>query len=210
MTERTITLDKRFRTEYAYLFRALTTLGIPHAESHTESRFRVFTAETGNNHYALTAHLTEILLTPFRFRYFVDNAITPTKLTDYLVLFTAMNVDGTREYVQMLDVLDPLTEIHIDALYNFGLGEFKTRWAKRANLVSDFVATAPTQDETLEFCSCLIGASKARTERKVRYLLTDDENVHVIQRHAYYCEDVKRFPKGTEDAQKLIGKLRPA
>ena len=207
MTERTITLDKRFRTEYGFLFRALTTLGIPHAESHTESRFRIFTAETGKNRCALNGYLAEILLTPFRFRYFVGAGIVPELLTDYLMLFSAMNAGGAAEYVSIMEVIEHQSELHIDALYNFGIAEHKQRWMRRAKLVSDFKQTTPSLSEIIEFCTCLIEATPARTERKIRYMLSDDENVCILQRSIYYGEKITRFGADVQNAKALLGKL---
>lgn len=208
MTERTITIDRRYLTEYEFLFRAMTTLGIPHAESHTESRFRVFTAETGKNRAAMNAYLAEILLTPFRYRYFTANALSPALLSDYLLTFCAMNADGAREYVRIMDVIDPLSELHVDALYNFGLGEFKARWSRRAKLISDFIETMPSESDVLDFCRCLIEGTPSRAERKIRFYLSEDENVRALQRYAYYGEEITHYPRGSEEAKRMISALK--
>ena len=208
MTERTITLDKRFREEYSYLFRAMTQAGITHAESHTETRFRVYTAETGANQCVLTAHLAEILLTPFRYRYFVANALCPTTPWQYAMLFATMNVDGAREYVRMAELIQPLSELHLDATFNFGMGEFKQRWARPAALLKDFAATAPTESEMAEFVACIMDATPARTQRKVRFYLSDDPAIKALQSFAYFGQPMPPFPNCSEEVKRIIGKIK--
>ena len=65
-----------------------------------------------------------------------------------------------------------------------------------------------SQEETAEFCACLISNAKSKSERKVRYMLCEDENVQIIQRYAYFGEEIKRYPKNAEEAQRLIARVK--
>lgn len=207
MRDRTVTLDKKYEREYLFFLDALKRHGITHAESHTDGRFRVFTAETGSQTDVVNAHLAEVLLTPFKSRYFMENAIVPRFLEEYALLFVSLDFAGIRERLRLIDVLDGINELHIDALYNFKMSAFKDEWQGILRLICDLYDLPPLKSEIIDLTRHVMRSERQRPESKLRYFIFDDPCVCALQRALYYHERIKDFPKGTEKARNLLKKL---
>lgn len=210
MRERLISIDRRYEKEYDYIVKSLQKAKIISAQSSCGARLMVHAvAVSPKEESLLSCVCEEVLLTGFKWRYYEENVLSNTNsVEDKALRFCLLDFDSGAERRFFKEKIFTESNVHIDAVYNFGMGVVKNVWKSYAELLSDFYSTSPDRADKIELIAYMLSLNLRKNEKRMlKYYVEEEKSAKILQNVFYYKEKPKQFAFIEKDAQRLISEI---
>lgn len=186
MRSRVISIDKRYVNEYGYIIRSVRMTGITHAESHTKTRYRLYTAETDAQADVLTPYLAEVLLTPMKYGYFARKLGKYKGIVNTALILTLLDFDSVAERIELCERLYSKSYLPLDGIFNFAMSRNKTNWDALIILTTSFLELSPDEEDVMGLASFIVSSGGNKQPQIIDYPLFTDPALKVLLQSVYY------------------------
>ncbi len=210
MRERLISIDRSYEREYGYIVKSLEKEKIISAESEYGSRLNVHVATVSDKEERLLCSvLEEVLFTGFKWRYYAENVSAEANFAeDKALRFCLLDFDSGAERRFFREKIFTSLNIHIDAVYNFGMGVVKNVWRSYVELINDFYSTIPDRSDKLELIAYTLSLNIRKSEAKrMKYYVEDGKEQKILQNVFYYREKPQRVSYQNEEVERLVREI---
>lgn len=209
MQERLITLERQYEREYSYIKEQLRKEQILFAPHEIGRRLALDVATTGvEQENKLKSIVEEVLFTAFKWEYYARSIKRSEDVEDLAILFCLLDFDSIGERKFFRDKVFDKKELHIDAVYNFGIKEIKSVWLGYVDLVNEFYKTRPERCDKLELIAYMLSLNIKNNSKKQReFYLFEDSKKTALQDLFYYRKKDCTISGADKDVQLLIADL---
>ncbi len=210
MQERLVTYDRRYQSEYDFTLSSLEKAGILCAPSEEGRRLGICIATNSDKEEKLLSSvLEEVLLTGFKWRYYSELIKVGEGVEDEALLFCLLDFDSGAERRFFKDkIFKKSVNIHLDAIYNFGMREVIAVWESYARLVIEFYETYPERVDKVELIAYLLSLNyKKAVQRTVKYYVRQKEESILLQDIFFYRKRGAYIPQKFTDIRDLVEEL---
>ena len=209
MQERLITIDRAYEREYEFITRSLDKAKIIWAESCLGRRSAINVVTKSEQEIMLCAILEEVLMTSFKWRYYMENIeASAGRIEDRALVFCLLDFDAGAERKFFKEKIFPQSEIHLDAIYNFRMREVKAVWRSYVELINDFYSTYPTRSDKLELIGYTFSINLRQMEKKrIKCFVSEQKDDNILQNIFYYGEKTVKIPRSNKEILDIVKDL---
>lgn len=210
MRERLISIDNYYEKEYDYIVKSLQKAKIISAQSTSGARRNVHVATVNDKEEKIICGaIEEVLFTGFKWRYYVENVLSKSDcVEDKALRFCLLDIDSQIERRFFREKVFSSGDVHIDAVYNFGMGVVKNVWNSYVDLMNDFYSTSPDRIDKTELIAYVLSLNLRKSESKtVKYYVEEEKVSRFLQNVFYYKEKPRNTLFVDKDTQRLVSEI---